>query len=398
MSRFSLSIFLDQTVYVTNRAISGTVYCLATDTGRLADVTMSLRVVEKCQDKEIVHHQSSQLIYSGVVTPSAENSAQPLFKVMKKGAEMFLPFRIPVPGDLPGTFDDPSAPGMSLLYVLETRARDVADNGATPVVATRVANVAENLSELHPEIVAIPCSAQSAKNFFFSSNGQLQMSVRTNKSVFAAGDQMLLSFDVKNESSKTVRGISVQLLRSDSSIERQPGTVVPKFVRVKPVKRAYRHYEGADFRVLPNHIRQMVVDFALPFSKPNQQSSSTPVSFVAGKMFSITFFLRVQLQTKWSKNLKVDIPIRIVNPASYFSIFFPTVEPTLMINNTPAPVEFDNNNAVVHWTEPSPPSATPASAPSAGYNDGGNCYNNVNMVDGSRQPPMYPSAYNATVA
>jgi hypothetical protein len=185
-----------------------------------------------------------------------------------------------------------------------------------PIVFERKANVVENLADVHPEMVAVRCSAEGKKRFFLGNSKHLQVAVRTNKSLFSSGDVVFLLLDVRNDSSKSVKGVCIDLYRCEHDAKSRK-------TREIKVKQCHRKFKGPDFKVSKGEAKQLVVDFQLPVDAETITST---------QLFSVSYVMRVQFITKWSKNLSVEVPVKIVSSASYMTIFFATMEPVLVLD------------------------------------------------------------------
>eukprot|EP00762_Andalucia_godoyi_P002143 ANDGO_02516.mRNA.1 hypothetical protein CAOG_03562 len=326
-----LVVLLDQTVFVAGGRLSGVVQLLTEDVHTASALDIYFTVSES------LTFQSSAVAKSVLYTISV-----PLWRAnnergfgFRKGTHSF-PFALQIPEGLPPSFDDGKK--FRVAYTINSVLFSVGGNAKHNLSVTRDANVCENLPANLQNMVNIPSTAEGKKKLLFGGDKDLQMTIRSNKSIYAAGEPMYLCLDVINESTKRVRGIKTEVRRTITELPGQQGPVsvsvsspnshpervtnvqvVAGKAKTKVISKA--EFFSLDFECLPKSHRQLVIDVPSPIDAR---------TVVGTKLFCVEWSVYVALDTAWSKNLAVEVPIKIATSAAYNTIFFPTVSQTVV--------------------------------------------------------------------
>eukprot|EP01028_Stygiella_incarcerata_P000745 TRINITY_DN1115_c0_g1_i1.p1 TRINITY_DN1115_c0_g1~~TRINITY_DN1115_c0_g1_i1.p1 ORF type:complete len:399 (+),score=104.30 TRINITY_DN1115_c0_g1_i1:103-1299(+) len=301
MGKTKAFILLDQPVYVCKTQLTGRLELVVDDPITCSGIDLSLKVYERVSS-DSKKSADLQKIWS-------ENTI-PLWRPDKESYEMrsgvhAFPFAVPIPDGGPSSFDSRSQEVAYLLQAFVFEKESVVN-----VETSRNVLVVENLrSDNAREKVGAPSVAEGKKRLLFGGAKKLQARLQSNKSVFSAGEPIFLAIEVSNQTKKKVRGFRMELKRV---IEVQ----TPSLRKIKMKTVAKKEFRDRDYVIYAGVDRHILLDFLAPFGL---------WSITQAELFSVKYVLTVSVITPWSRNLSVDLPLRLVHPASYNSVFFPDI-------------------------------------------------------------------------
>jgi hypothetical protein len=330
-----LTILLDQTVFVAAGRLSGLVQ-LHVDDGSYDAIALdiSLRVAEVNQDAD--SKQLHEAVWNQQAIPIWRTADGRTSYAFRRGTHSF-PFAFQIPDGMPASVDESLSRRHRMSFTLNA-AMFHASMAQYNLTATRNARVVENLSPVLQQVVMTPATAEGKKRLFMGGDRDLSMVVRTNKSIFAAGEPVYVAVDVSNDSKKRIRGVRAEVVQTVKDL-------VGSKIKTKTKSLSKFEFLQDDFEVLPRSHRQLVVDVPTPLDACSSVLTTT---------FTIDYSLVVELDVPWAKNLQVVVPIRITPSASYNTIFFPTVEQTSRpdIGAVPAETAGDAEQTFVYEAYP----------------------------------------------
>eukprot|EP00762_Andalucia_godoyi_P005297 ANDGO_06812.mRNA.1 hypothetical protein CAOG_03562 len=350
-----LSVILDQSVYVSGQHCTGLVEFSCPDNYRARSILARLRAFEVSSREEqpllfdspeimvwkdpkeaakearvhLEQHNQDAESFSSSSSPSQKSSAQELqdrvyldeeTHLLRKGTHVF-PFVFELPEGLPTSFYN------SKNYQMVYRIYVTVEHATHPernITGFREINVVENLSGTEAEAIRGPSApTYSSKEI---SGDRVQVVARINKDFYASGEPVFLILYVMNDTYHKLANISCKIRRyilHGDGMRRQSFEPLPKDLSVwnsRLVKRrtiCRTTFSSQDHAILPFSKRHILLEVPTPPDAVTVNRCST---------FSVEYVLHLSFDATWGNNLKLDLPLRFLSPASYNTIFFPGLQ------------------------------------------------------------------------